>query len=197
MTMPTKQLMLNKRTLCRLRLCVHKAVLCKATRTQSPMQGYADHGGPTRPTRHHGRSVQGYADHGGSMQGYADHGGPNVADAGTPCIWQRREVPGSRACAAPAHLFAHPSMQTCLPTTSLHTCLRAICLQTLPTCKPLPKCHYPSSNELCCRDGIIVTARNPTCACWAINILSNLTSKLAMMFAMLLLLHICQKAFLL
>lgn len=30
-----------------------------------------------------------------------------------------------------------------------------------PLCKPLAKCHYPANNELCCRDGITVTARNP------------------------------------
>lgn len=30
-----------------------------------------------------------------------------------------------------------------------------------PCCKPLTRCHYPSSNELCCRDGITVSARNP------------------------------------
>lgn len=29
-------------------------------------------------------------------------------------------------------------------------------------CKPLPRCCHPSSNELCCRDGIIVSARNPS-----------------------------------
>jgi uncharacterized repeat protein (TIGR01451 family) len=29
------------------------------------------------------------------------------------------------------------------------------------TCKPKARCHYPSSNQLCCRDGITVTARNP------------------------------------
>lgn len=31
-----------------------------------------------------------------------------------------------------------------------------------PMCKQLPKCGHPSSNELCCRDGITVTARNPS-----------------------------------
>ena len=30
-----------------------------------------------------------------------------------------------------------------------------------PLCKPLPKCHHPASNELCCKDGIIVSAKNP------------------------------------
>lgn len=30
-----------------------------------------------------------------------------------------------------------------------------------PFCKPAGKCRYPSSNELNCRDGITVTARNP------------------------------------
>ncbi|MBA2727456.1 MAG: DUF11 domain-containing protein [Parachlamydiaceae bacterium] len=30
-----------------------------------------------------------------------------------------------------------------------------------PLCKPQVRCKYPSSNELACRDGIIVTARNP------------------------------------
>lgn len=29
-------------------------------------------------------------------------------------------------------------------------------------CRPQVRCHYPSSNELCCRDGIIVSARNPS-----------------------------------
>lgn len=29
-----------------------------------------------------------------------------------------------------------------------------------PFCKPVGKCHFPSSNELCCRDGITVKARN-------------------------------------
>ncbi len=28
-------------------------------------------------------------------------------------------------------------------------------------CAPKGRCHYPNSNELCCRDGIVVTARNP------------------------------------
>jgi len=28
-------------------------------------------------------------------------------------------------------------------------------------CHPAVKCHYPTSNELCCRDGITVTGRNP------------------------------------
>ncbi len=37
------------------------------------------------------------------------------------------------------------------------------CLQTCePLCKPAVKCKHPSSNELCCRDGITVTARNPS-----------------------------------
>lgn len=31
-----------------------------------------------------------------------------------------------------------------------------------PLCKPAVKCHWPNSNELCCRDGIIVSARNPS-----------------------------------
>lgn len=31
-----------------------------------------------------------------------------------------------------------------------------------PFCKPQIKCQHPSSNELQCRDGIIVTARNPS-----------------------------------
>lgn len=30
-----------------------------------------------------------------------------------------------------------------------------------PLCKPPVKCCHPSSNELCCRDGITVSARNP------------------------------------
>lgn len=30
-----------------------------------------------------------------------------------------------------------------------------------PLCKPAPKCCYPNSNELCCVDGITVTANNP------------------------------------
>lgn len=30
-----------------------------------------------------------------------------------------------------------------------------------PCCKPAPKCCHPSSNELCCHDGITVTGRNP------------------------------------
>lgn len=36
-----------------------------------------------------------------------------------------------------------------------------VCQEPAPCCKPVARCHYPSSNELCCRDGIIVTARNP------------------------------------
>ena len=37
------------------------------------------------------------------------------------------------------------------------------CLNTCePLCKPAAKCRYPTSNELCCRDGITVTARNPS-----------------------------------
>lgn len=31
-----------------------------------------------------------------------------------------------------------------------------------PLCKPAAKCRYPSSNELTCHDGIIVSARNPS-----------------------------------
>lgn len=31
-----------------------------------------------------------------------------------------------------------------------------------PLCKPAVKCHWPNSNELACRDGIIVSARNPS-----------------------------------
>ncbi len=31
-----------------------------------------------------------------------------------------------------------------------------------PLCKVLPRCNHPSSAELCCRDGITVTARNPS-----------------------------------
>ena len=30
-----------------------------------------------------------------------------------------------------------------------------------PLCKPIGRCHFPSSNELVCRDGITVTGRNP------------------------------------
>ncbi|MBA3237322.1 MAG: DUF11 domain-containing protein [Parachlamydiaceae bacterium] len=30
-----------------------------------------------------------------------------------------------------------------------------------PVCRPLVKCQHPSSNELCCEDGITVTASNP------------------------------------
>lgn len=40
---------------------------------------------------------------------------------------------------------------------------RPVCPPPCKTeCKPLPRCCHPSSNELCCRDGIMVTARNPT-----------------------------------
>jgi uncharacterized repeat protein (TIGR01451 family) len=30
-----------------------------------------------------------------------------------------------------------------------------------PSCQPRLRCHYPSTNQLCCNDRIIITARNP------------------------------------
>lgn len=62
--------------------------------------------------------------------------------------------PSHTDCAAPcAPVCAPPCAPACAPPCA------PVCQ---PDCKPLARCHYPSSNELCCRDGIIVSARNPS-----------------------------------
>jgi uncharacterized repeat protein (TIGR01451 family) len=55
--------------------------------------------------------------------------------------------------------------QNCRPVCPPQPC-KPVCAPVCapacePMCKPLPRCCHPSSNELCCRDGISVTARNP------------------------------------
>lgn len=47
----------------------------------------------------------------------------------------------------------------CPPLACQPSCPLPCCPE--PLCRPAPKCHFPTSNELCCRDGIIVSARNP------------------------------------
>ncbi len=48
--------------------------------------------------------------------------------------------------------------EPCAPRTQNMEARNTSCQET---CKPVTRCHYPSSNELNCRDGVTVTARNP------------------------------------
>ena len=52
--------------------------------------------------------------------------------------------------------------EPCAPICRAPVCADPCTQVCQAPCKPLSRCHFPSSNELCCRDGIIVTARNPS-----------------------------------
>lgn len=68
------------------------------------------------------------------------------------------------ACPPPAPVCAPvcppPCKPVCAPVCP-PPCKPACPPPCEPLCKPAVKCHYPTSNELCCRDGITVSARNP------------------------------------
>lgn len=71
-------------------------------------------------------------------------------------------VPPCRPVCPPpcAPVCAPPCRPVCAPVCA-PTC-RPVCAPTCePMCRPAAKCHYPTNNELCCRDGITVSARNP------------------------------------
>ena len=70
--------------------------------------------------------------------------GPVCCDAQPTC-----SEPCAPVC-APA--CPAPCAPTCAP----------VCPAPCEPCAPRGRCHFPPSNELCCRDGIIVTARNPS-----------------------------------
>lgn len=77
------------------------------------------------------------------------------------------EQPCQPVCAPPCQPACPPACKPvcpppapCKPVCPPPACRPNPCPPE-PMCKPLAKCHYPSSNELCCRDGITVTARNP------------------------------------
>src|SRR5262245_5122036 len=57
---------------------------------------------------------------------------------------------------------AEPCPPVCQPCAPACPAPCNPCVEQAPCCKPLPRCCHPSSNELCCRDGIIVSARNPS-----------------------------------
>ena len=123
-----------------------KAVLCKATRTTAvPCKAMRTMAVPCKAPE--------------------DHGGPMFADAGAPAFGNGARYADGRApvggscrpkCPPPA------CRPVCPPPACGPVCTPPACKPACPTCKPLPRCHYPSSNELCCRDGIIVSARNPS-----------------------------------
>jgi uncharacterized repeat protein (TIGR01451 family) len=77
-----------------------------------------------------------------------DRSGCNQSDCEQPC------APAPRACPAPCPAPCPPPCPPCKPACP------PPCLQE-PLCKIPAKCKHPSSNELCCQDGITVTARNP------------------------------------
>ena len=78
----------------------------------------------------------------------------------------------SPACAQPCEQVYQPVYQPVCPPPCPAPCAapcKPVCQPPCapvcppePLCKPAAKCHHPSSNELCCRDGITVTARNPS-----------------------------------
>ncbi len=70
-------------------------------------------------------------------QGYGE---PYAEPRGAPCA-----PPCGRPCAP---VCRAPCERPCAPVCE-------------PPCHPR-RCHYPNANELCCRDGIIVSARNPS-----------------------------------
>lgn len=72
-------------------------------------------------------------------------------------------APCKPACAPAPCKPACPQPQACpqpaCPTPCKHACTDPCGSE--PFCKQPARCHFPPSNELCCRDGIIVSARNP------------------------------------
>lgn len=76
--------------------------------------------------------------------------------------------PVQQCCPEPCAPVCRPSQpacpQPCAPVCP-PKCAPACAPQCAPVCPepcaPRARCHYPSANELCCRDGIIVSARNP------------------------------------
>ncbi len=73
----------------------------------------------------------------------------------TAVLWMgcsRNNWSNDQCCEAPCQPVCAPCAPACAaPCTTVQE----------PCCKPLTRCHYPSNNELCCRDGITVSARNP------------------------------------
>lgn len=63
----------------------------------------------------------------------------------------------SRYCWEPAS-----TQPVCCPIPSEPVVTDPCTVACQAPCRPLGRCHYPAFNELCSRDGIIVTARNPS-----------------------------------
>lgn len=81
-----------------------------------------------------------------------------------PC----RPAPCAAPCPAPCPAPCKPACPPACPPVCKPVCPPACppacpppCLEE-PLCKIPAKCKHPSSNELCCADGITVTARNPS-----------------------------------
>lgn len=76
-------------------------------------------------------------------------------------------APQPKCCPAPQQQCCPAPQGNCCPSPSCCPAPQANCCP--PACPPAcdepckkpVRCHYPPQNELCCRDGIIVTAQNP------------------------------------
>ena len=80
-------------------------------------------------------------------------GGPGAPVAGPGC------APAARQGCAPTPSCEQPRCEQ--PRTACPSPCKTCPTPCEPLCKAPVRCHWPSSNELCCRDGIIVSARNP------------------------------------
>jgi len=62
-------------------------------------------------------------------------------------------------------LSCSPNKSSCAPACNASPCKTSCDMAadpcSEPLCKPAVKCNHPNYNELCCRDGITVYARNP------------------------------------
>jgi uncharacterized repeat protein (TIGR01451 family) len=79
-----------------------------------------------------------------------------VQECPQPCapVCSEPCAPSAPVCRAPAPA-CRPCAPVCRPPCA------PVCPPPCEPCAPRARCHYPSANELCCRDGIIVSARNP------------------------------------
>ncbi len=83
----------------------------------------------------------------------------------TAALWMGCTHDWSRngpVCAAPCQPVCS---EPCAPDRlcgAREPCARSLHTGLPSTLQTIARCHYPSCNELCCRDGIIVSARNPS-----------------------------------
>lgn len=80
-----------------------------------------------------------------------------IAPCGPVC------APACPAPCAPACCPAPcaPACKPACPAPCAPACKPACPAPCEPLCKPAPRCCHPPTNQLCCRDGITVTGRNP------------------------------------